>query len=73
MNESDVLRVLEEDDPSAFQTDDSGISWRSTRLDIKALSDARALGMVSFGSCSFTEPIEDLQSLHLLAAPVSRT
>jgi len=37
------------------------------------LSDARRLGMVSFGSCSFTEPIEDLQSLHLLAAPVSQT
>ena len=73
MNELDVLRVLEEDDPSAFQTDDSGISWRRSRVDIQALSDARRLGMVSFGSCSFTEPIEDLQSLHLLAAPVSYT
>ena len=73
MNESDVLRVLEEDDAAAFQANGSGISWRSRRLDIKALSDARRLGMVSFGSCSFTEPIEDLQSLHLLAAPVSQT
>ena len=73
MNESDVLQVLEEDDPSAFQSDDSGISWRSSRVDIMALSDTRRLGMVSFGSCSFTEPIEDLQSLRLLAAPVSQT
>jgi hypothetical protein len=73
MNESDVLRVLEEDDPAAFQTDDSGISWRGASADIRALSDARRLGLVSFGSCSFTEPIEDLQSLHLLAAPVSQT
>lgn len=72
MNESDVLRVLEEDDSTAFQSDDSGISWRSRRVDINALSDARRLGIVSFGSCSFTEPIEDLQSLHLLAAPVSQ-
>jgi hypothetical protein len=71
MNESDALRLLEEEDPSAFQADDSGISWRSRRADIRALSDARRLGMVSFGSCSFTEPIEDLQSLHLLPAPVS--
>ena len=73
MNESDVLRVMDEDDPSAFQADDSGISWRGARVDIEALSDARRLGMVSFGSCSFAEPIDDLQSLHLLAAPVSRT
>jgi hypothetical protein len=73
MNESDVLRVLDEDDPSAFQADDSAISWRGATVDIKALSEARRLGMVSFGSCSFTEPIDDLQSLHLLAVPVSRT
>jgi len=73
MSESDVLRVLEEDDPSAFQADDSGISWRGTRVDIEALSDARRLGIVSFGSCSFTEPIEDLQSLNLLAAQVPQT
>jgi hypothetical protein len=73
MNESDVLRVLEEEDPSAFQADDSGISWRSRRVDLNQLSDARRRGMVSFGSCSFTEPIEDLQSLGLLAAPVSQT
>jgi hypothetical protein len=73
MDEPDALRVLEEDDPAAFRPDDSGIGWRGARVDIKALSDARWLGMVSFGSCSFTEPIEDLQSLHLLAAPVSQT
>jgi hypothetical protein len=73
MDETPVLRVLEEEDPAAFQADDSGISWRNQRADLRALSDARRLGMVSFGSCSFTEPIEDLQSLHLLARPVSRT
>jgi len=73
MDESDTLRVLEEDDSSAFQADDSGITWRGHRVDLDALSDARERGMVSFGSCSFTEPIEDLQSLHLLTVPVSRT
>jgi hypothetical protein len=71
MNEADVSQVLEEEDPSAFQVDDSRMSWRGRTLDTKALSDARRLGMASFGSCSFTEPIEDLQSLHLLPAPVS--
>jgi hypothetical protein len=66
MEEAEVTRLLEEGDPHAFQADDSGITWRNRRLDLKALSDARRLGMISFGSCSFTEPIADLESLHLL-------
>jgi hypothetical protein len=70
MTEPEVARVLEEGEPDAFQADDSGITWRNQRLDLKALSDARRLGMTSFGSCSFTEPIADLESLHLLAAGV---
>jgi hypothetical protein len=70
MNEPHVMEVLEEEDPRAFQADDSGISWQGHRVGLDALSDSRRLGMVSFGSCSFTEPIADLQSLHLLAAAV---
>jgi hypothetical protein len=70
MGEAEVGRLLEEGDPGALQADDSGISWRDRRLDLEALSDARRLGMISFGSCSFTEPIADLESLHLLAPGV---
>jgi hypothetical protein len=70
MEEPEVARVLEEGKPQAFQADDSEITWRNRRLDLKALSDARQLGMISFGSCSFTEPIADLESLHLLAPGV---
>ena len=73
MEEVEVARLLEEGEPDAFQADDSGISWRNRRLDLKALSDARRLGMISFGSCSFTEPIADLESLHLLAPGVPQT
>ena len=70
MEEAELVRLLEEGDPHAFQADDSGISWRNRRLDVKALSDSRRLGMISFGSCSFTEPITDLESLQLLAPGV---
>jgi hypothetical protein len=73
MDQADVMGVLEEEDSAAFQVDHSGISWGGRRVDLQTLSDARRLGMVSFGSCSFTEPIEDLQSLQLLPAPVSET
>ena len=43
-----------------------GVEWRGQRLDLDAIRRAREAGIVSFGSCSFTEPIDDLQSLGLL-------
>lgn len=67
MEEADAARLLEEASPEAFQIDDAGIAWTSHRLDLDALRDARRLGVVSFGSCSFTEPIGELEALHLLS------
>jgi hypothetical protein len=66
MAEADAARLLEEASPEAFQIDQDGVAWKSHRLDLKALSDARRVGIVSFGSCSFTEPIGDLEALQLL-------
>jgi hypothetical protein len=70
MEEAEVARVLEEGEPDAVQADDSGITWRSRHLDLKALGDARRFGMISFGSCSFTDPLGDLEALHLLGSGV---
>ena len=64
----EVARVLDEGEPDAVQADDSGITWRGHYLDLKALSEARRLGMISFGSCSFTDPLGDLEGLHLLGS-----
>jgi hypothetical protein len=72
MHEVDAVRLLEENSPEALRVDDGGISWRDYRLDLKSLSEDRTSGMISFGSCSFTEPIADLQSLHLLEPRAQR-
>lgn len=42
------------------------ISWRGHRLEAAALEESRRRFALSYGSCSFTEPIEDLQELSLL-------
>jgi hypothetical protein len=63
--QSDTCAILEESSPGAFQVDDEMIGWRGQRLDQDALARARE-SMVSFGSCSFTEPISELQSLRWL-------
>ncbi len=70
MSDPEVAQVLEEGEADAFQADDSGITWRRRFLDLKALGDMRRLGMISFGSCSFTEPLSDLEALHLLPMQV---
>jgi hypothetical protein len=58
--------LLEERDAGSIRWDDSGVEWRGRRLGLDALARARERGIVSFGSCSFTEPIGDLESLRLL-------
>jgi hypothetical protein len=72
MDETEASRVLEEGAPGAFQADQSGIRWRNHQLDLQSLSEVREDGIISFGSCSFTEPIEDLEALHLLESRTQR-
>jgi len=58
-----VAGILEERDASAFVAEAGAIRWR--RVVIPAADIARARGALarSFGSCSFEEPMTDLQAL----------
>lgn len=62
-----VVDLLEETRPEAFHFDESGAGWNDVRLDVDQLAQARDDFAVSFGSCSFEEPVADLRSLGLLA------
>lgn len=66
MSSEQVARVLEETSPQVLRFDPSGISWRDHRLSRDLLRDVRENVLHSFGSCSFTEPIAELEALHLL-------
>jgi hypothetical protein len=59
-------RLLEERDREAFRFEADGVEWQGRRLDLDTIRRARESLIISFGSCSFTEPIGDLQSLGLL-------
>jgi hypothetical protein len=61
-----ALNLLSERSPKAVTFDDGGITWRDYRLTTAQISDTREQFAISFGSCSFTEPISDLQDLGLL-------
>jgi hypothetical protein len=61
-----AVELLKEQVPGAFHFGSDEIIWRGHRLSVPDVSLARMDFAVSFGSCSFTEPIDDLRSLHLL-------
>jgi len=63
--EPDVARLLEERDPAALTFSGDGARWRDHHIPLEALRAARA-GAISFGSCSFREPVDDLTAMGLL-------
>ena len=62
-NEADALATLEETSPAAFVFDDKCVSWHDHSLTAAQLRSARRKFAISFGSCSFEEPIQDLKDL----------
>jgi hypothetical protein len=63
---SEVAELLAEPNPTAFRFLTDGVEWRDWRVDTRALAETRGALALSFGSCSFTEPIEELGALGLL-------
>ncbi len=61
-----ALQLLNEQSPHVFHFDSEGVIWREHRVGILDIAAARQDFSISFGSCSFTEPIDDLRSLHVL-------
>ena len=64
----DVLEeLMEEEFGEVFQFTEAGITWRGENfLSNWQIERLRRLGVQSFGSCSFEEPVEDLKTLGLL-------
>lgn len=62
-----VQEILEEEFAEAFTFENNGIWWRQEYfLGLPQLQRLRESNLISFGSCSFTEPAEELQELGIL-------
>jgi hypothetical protein len=66
LNNSFVHKLINETDASKLEFADEGILWKQEAVPTQTIAAARAKNAISFGSCSFLEPIEDLQKLSLL-------
>jgi hypothetical protein len=60
-----VAEVIAETEPRAFVVDPAHVGWRDVRVEAEQVGAARER-CVSFGSCSFDEPVNDLRELGIL-------
>lgn len=65
LNNSDVYRLMMETEAKNFSFNDEEINWTNQFISTNTIAVTRAKNAISFGSCSFLEPIEDLISLDI--------
>jgi len=66
LNERRLVECLEDEDATNFRFDNAGFHWRDQRVGTGDIERLRQDAVVSFGSCSFDEPREDLRELGML-------
>jgi len=65
-NEDDAAQLLGEESADVFRFDDEAVCWRRYRLTLEQIRHTRERFAISFGSCSFEEPVRELVALGLL-------
>jgi len=63
---ADAPRVVALESLEGVRFDDDGVSWEDYRVSTAEMATIRRRFALSFGSCSFTEPVEGLEALGLL-------
>lgn len=64
-----LQQIVAEDDQSAFHFEDAALCWGDERIELGELEACRHGAFVAYGSCSFSEPVEDLTALGVFATP----
>jgi len=61
-----LAEILAEENPAAFRFEEARFAWRDLSAGIDDLAAVRRTSFVGYGSCSFSEPVEDLTALGIL-------
>ncbi|MBX3376732.1 MAG: hypothetical protein KF678_06985 [Phycisphaeraceae bacterium] len=61
-----AAEILDIRDADQFRFTDEGVRWNGLFLEVAQIAKAREAFCLSYGSCSFDEPVADLQKLGLL-------
>jgi hypothetical protein len=62
-DEKAIIKTLSEEDPGAFKADDEVLRWHDNTMIADQLEKVRGEFAISFGSCSFEEPVLDLKQM----------
>lgn len=65
-NEADAAAILDEENADAFTFADDRVTWCDLTIDAERLALGREEFALSFGSCSFEEPVADATHLQLI-------
>ena len=63
----ELVAALEDDDAAHFAFDSDSLAWNGRALSAELVAETRAQTFISYGSCSFDEPLSDLRSLGMIA------
>ncbi len=61
-----IEAIIADTDPDAFDITFTGVQWRGERVGSQEISETRKGGLISYGSCEFDDPVEDLVKLGYL-------
>lgn len=61
-----IREIIEDEDASNFMFTQRALAWKNLRASLDEIKKARDQSAISFGSCSFDEPREDLRALKFL-------
>ncbi len=63
INKNTLIEALEDENPNNFNFKNSSFSWKNNSLPVKEIVVLRDEALLSYGSCSFDEPRDDLKDL----------
>lgn len=63
---SEINEMLAEVSAKSLEVGNNGIRWRDILIPIEEIDECRDTFALSYGSCSFEEPVEDLKKLGML-------
>jgi hypothetical protein len=61
--EADIEEILNDSERRNFSATDQGLQWRGRSFSSEAVREMRDKFAISFGSCSFEEPIEEMRAM----------
>ncbi len=66
LSEGQIRDIVADEDPGSFAFTEDGFRWKDQFASVAEITAARQHAVISFGSCSFDEPREELQKMGLL-------